>query len=49
MDGSHCRSGKAILKTFENHADAEQFAECQRLRLGLPGKPPIVNDRIDAD
>jgi hypothetical protein len=42
VDGSHCRSGKAILKTFENHADAEQFAECQRLRLGLPANRPLL-------
>ncbi|QND64627.1 hypothetical protein HB777_12445 [Mesorhizobium loti] len=40
--------GKVILQTFENQADAEHFAESQRSRLGLPGKPPI-NDRIGAD
>lgn len=33
--------GKAILKPFESQAAAEHFAESQRIRLGLPGKPPI--------
>lgn len=34
-------SGKVTQHLFEAQAMAESFAEAQRTRLGLPGKPPI--------
>ncbi|CDX40983.1 hypothetical protein P9273_24225 [Mesorhizobium sp. WSM4935] len=32
--------GRLRQKVFDVHAQAETFAEEERLRLGLPGEPP---------
>ncbi|OWK20640.1 hypothetical protein AJ88_27690 [Mesorhizobium amorphae CCBAU 01583] len=34
-------NGEATQHLFESQAAAETFAEGERSRLGLPGKPPI--------
>jgi hypothetical protein len=33
--------GEAAQHLFKNKAIAEAFAEVERWRLGLPGKPPV--------
>ena len=33
-------SGRLTQQLFDIHAEAEGFAEDERLRLGLPGEPP---------
>ena len=34
-------NGKVTQHLFEAQVMAESFAEAQRTRLGLPGKPPV--------
>ncbi|TPI61455.1 hypothetical protein FJ420_16355 [Mesorhizobium sp. B3-1-3] len=34
-------NGKITRRLFNAQAVAESYAEFQRIRLGLPGKPPI--------
>jgi hypothetical protein len=38
-------NGAVARSVFKTNASAENFAEAQRLRLGLPGKPPIAGQR----
>lgn len=41
-------NGKVTRHSFNAKAVAESYAEFQRVRLGLPGKPPIWEDnRVD--
>jgi hypothetical protein len=37
--------GKVVRYSFETKAVAENYAESQRIRLGLPGMPPIEDQR----
>ncbi|TPN76048.1 hypothetical protein FJ987_14490 [Mesorhizobium sp. CU2] len=34
--------GRLTQQVFDIHAEAESFAEEERLRLGLPGEPPAA-------
>jgi len=34
--------GRLTQQVFDIHAEAESFAEEERLRLGLPGEPPTA-------
>lgn len=34
--------GRLTQQLFDIHAEAEAFAEAERLRLGLPGEPPAA-------
>lgn len=41
-------NGKVTRHSFNANAVAESYAEFQRVRLGLPGKPPIWDGRPEA-